>query len=54
MEIWIYIYFVVLSASDGTVIGSRYKSSLAIAYVWGSALNEDYVVKLKWVKYIQT
>ena len=42
-----YLYFCGLSVSDGSVRTTRYKSSASVSYVWGSALNGDYVVNLK-------
>ena len=42
-----YLYFCGLSVSDGSVRTTRYKSSTAVSNVLGSALNGDYVVKLK-------
>ena len=40
-----YLYFVSLSVSTGSIVGTRYKSSVTIAFVWGSALNGDYLIK---------
>ena len=42
-----YLYFVTLSVSTGSVVGTRYKSNVTTNYVWGSALNGDYLLKLK-------
>ena len=42
-----YLYFVSLSVSTGSVVGTRYKSSVTTNYVWGSALNGDYLIRLK-------
>ena len=42
-----YLYFVSLSVSTGSVDGTRYKSNTIIGYVWGSALNGDYLIKPK-------
>ena len=42
-----YVYFAGLSASDGKVTTSRYKSSVTASFVFGGTLNEDYVVTLK-------
>ena len=42
-----YLYFVSLSVSTGSVVGTRYKSDMIIGYVWGSALNGDYLIRLK-------
>ena len=42
-----YLYFVGLSVSDGSIKTTRFKSSASVTYVWGSALNGDYVVNLK-------
>ena len=39
-----YLYFCGLSASDGSVATTRYKSSANIGNVYGSALSGDYVV----------
>ena len=42
-----YLYFCGLSVADGSVRTTRYKSGIAVSGVWGSALNGDYVVKLR-------
>ena len=42
-----YLYFAGLSISDGSVTTARYKSSATVVQVWGSTLNADYVVNLK-------
>ena len=39
-----YLYFAVLSVSDGSVGSTRYKSSIAVNQAFGSALNADYAV----------
>ena len=39
----LYLYFVTLLVSDGSVIGSRFKSSITCSNVFGSALNENYI-----------
>ena len=39
-----YLYFWGLSVSDGSVKTTRYKSSITVTSVFGSALNGDYVV----------
>ena len=41
-----YLYFAALSASSGNVISNRFKSNIEIGDVNGSAINEDYIVKL--------
>ena len=41
-----YLLFAGLSASDGSVTTTRYRSSAAVFDVLGSALNGDYVVNL--------
>ena len=41
-----YLLFAGLSASDGSVTTSRYRSSAIVSNVFGSALNGDYVVNL--------
>ena len=38
-----YLYFITLNNSDGQIINSRYKSSQIWSYVWGIALNGDYL-----------
>ena len=38
-----YLYFVTLKFTDGTVLSSRYKSTLLWSYVYGSALSGDYL-----------
>ena len=38
-----YLYFVTLKFADGTVLSSRYKSTLLWSYVYGSALSGDYI-----------
>ena len=44
-----YLYFVSLSVSTGSVVGTRCKSNMTIGYVWGSALNGDYLIGLKFI-----
>ena len=39
-----YLYFATLAVSTGNVISSRYKSSVTIAFLYGSALNGDYIL----------
>ena len=39
-----YLYFVSFLVSDGTVTGTRYKSSISWGYVFGSALSGGYVI----------
>ena len=39
-----YMYFVTFSKVDGTVIGSRYKSSTPITGIYGSAQKGDLIV----------
>ena len=39
-----YLYFCGLSVSDGNVATTRYRSSIFVNQVWGSAVNGDYVV----------
>ena len=39
-----YLYFAGLSVADGRVTTTRYKSSVTVSAVHGSALNGDYVV----------
>ena len=43
-EVTKYLYFAGLSVSDGSVATTRYKSNVAVGYVWGSTMNRDYVV----------
>ena len=42
-----YLYFSGLFVSTGSVKTTRYKSTATVSGVWGSALNGDYLVKLK-------
>ena len=45
-----YIYFVTLSVSNGSVLGSRYKSNIAWSNIYGSQINGDYLlVNTNWV-----
>ena len=39
-----YLYFVALALSDGSVVGSRYKSSVSCGSVYGSAQTGNYLV----------
>ena len=39
-----YLYFCGLSVSDGRVVTTRYKSSVAVKQTFGSTLNGDYVI----------
>ena len=39
-----YLYFAGLAVSDGSVTTTRYKSSISVADLRGSALNGDYVI----------
>ena len=39
-----YLYFAGLSVSDGSVATTRFKSSIAVPDLYGSALNGDYVI----------
>ena len=39
-----YAYFASFLVSDGTVTGTRYKSSISWGYVFGSALSGGYVI----------
>ena len=41
---YIYLYFAALSASTGASIGTRYKSSTYMNYVFGSILKGDYIL----------
>ena len=41
-----YLYFAGLSVADGRVTTTRYKSSVTVSAVHGSALNGDYVVAM--------
>ena len=46
-----YVYMVVISLTDGTVI-NRYKSSISCTQVWGSAVSGDYIVaSVLWSSY---
>ena len=42
-----YIYFATLSVSTGSVTSARYKSTFSGYSVFGSTLNDDYVIKIK-------
>ena len=42
-----YLYFAGLSVSDGSVTTTRFKSSIAVPDLYGSALNGDYVINFK-------
>ena len=42
-----YLYFAGLSVSDGSVATTRFKSSIAVPDLYGSALNGDYVINFK-------
>ena len=39
-----YLYFAGLTVNDGSVVTTRYKSSIVVLYVEGTALNGDYLV----------
>ena len=39
-----YLYFITLSTSDGSILSSRYKSSINIPYTWNSAVSGDYIM----------
>ena len=39
-----YLYFVGLAVADGSVVTMRYKSSVSVPAIWGSASNGIYVV----------
>ena len=43
-----YLYFASFSASDGSVISSRYKSTISLSYVWGATISGDYLVTTAW------
>ena len=43
------LYFMTFLTSDGSISGSRYKSSLGVNYIYGSTLNGDYIVTLTFV-----
>ena len=38
------MYFVTFSVSDGSVVGSRFKSSISWRKVWGACQNEKYTM----------
>ena len=47
-----YFNFVALNSTSGSVIGSRYKSSISWNYVHGSTINADYIAAtLVWPDY---
>ena len=39
-----YMYLAGMSVSTGSVIGTRYKSSGTVAYIFGSGINGDYLI----------
>ena len=41
----LYLYFASFSTSNGSVISNRYKSSVTMANVFGSAMNADYIIR---------
>ena len=43
-----YMYMTTFDTSSGKVVDSRYKSSISIEYVYGAALNGDYLVASLW------
>ena len=45
-----YLYFLTQSVSDGSVTATKYKSTVCVNSVFGSALNEDYVIRPKYVR----
>ena len=38
------LYYVCMSASTGNVAATRFRSSVLVSYVYGSALNKDYLI----------
>ena len=40
------LYFMTFLSSDGSISGSRYKSNLAVSFVYGCSLNGNYLVAL--------
>ena len=40
-----HLYFACMSASTGKVAATRFRSSVPVSYVYGSALNKDYLIK---------
>ena len=40
-----HLYYVCMSASTGNVAATRFRSSVPVSYVYGSALNKDYLIK---------
>ena len=42
-----YLYFAGFSVSDGSVATTRFKSSISVPDLYGSALNGDYVINFK-------
>ena len=43
------LYFMTFLSSDGSVSGSRYKSNLAVNFMYGCSLNGNYLVALPFV-----
>ena len=43
------LYFMAFLSSDGSVSGSRYKSDLAVSFMYGCSLNGNYLVALAFV-----
>ena len=41
-----YLYFAGMSVSSGSVTTTRYKSSIPVNFIWKSAFNGDYIVKV--------
>ena len=39
-----YLYFATLSVSTGSVVSTRYRSNTSANYLYGSALNNDYII----------
>ena len=39
-----YLYFISLSITDGSIVDSRYKSSISWSEAWGILINGDYLV----------
>ena len=44
-----YLYFVTLSASNGSVTSARYKSNIYIYCLFSSALNADYAIAITYL-----
>ena len=45
----VYLYLSMINSTDGSVIGSRYKSSLTCVKIYGSSFSDEYIlVSVNW------